>query len=109
MSETNSKSVSQEQGSEIGPNQVMVSTGPTSYEWKNILQNQPVQVLDGTDDVALNDTINSIICQICMVNIVKVMPTHCGHLAYCIDCYKKLKECAICKGPVNEFTKVHLP
>ncbi len=63
---------------------------------------------DQDTDVGPNDN-DATTCRICMAHTVKVMPINCKHLAYCIGCYKKLHECAICKGPVKSYITVHLP
>ena len=49
-------------------------------------------------------------CKVCLMNPVQRAFRACGHLCACADCIKQLRECPICRSPVDRgVIVVNLP
>ena len=49
-------------------------------------------------------------CKVCLTNPVQRAFRGCGHLCACADCIKQLRECPICRSPVDRgVIVVNLP
>jgi Zinc finger, C3HC4 type (RING finger) len=46
------------------------------------------------------------LCVICLVRRSEYALIPCGHMNYCVECCKNLKNCAVCRTDTNNFLKV---
>lgn len=49
------------------------------------------------------------LCKICMDREIEVAFIPCGHQLACRHCALALKDCAICRKPVDRFLRIFLP
>lgn len=47
-------------------------------------------------------------CVLCNENPLNCANIRCGHVATCIDCMKKCASCPMCRGPVDNYIKIHV-
>tara|TARA_Y100000589_G_C26997385_1_gene565230 strand:- start:20 stop:904 length:885 start_codon:yes stop_codon:yes gene_type:complete len=76
------------------------------------------QITDISEDIINKSTIKDIIdkeilrldklpkCNICMSKPNHIALKPCNHKCICIECYKKIKECPICRGKINDYTDI---
>jgi len=58
---------------------------------------------------ALYKLVNSMTCQICLVNQIKVLCEPCNHLVMCEICAPHVDKCPICRGEILTQKEVFLP
>ncbi|CAL7932748.1 unnamed protein product [Xylocopa violacea] len=47
------------------------------------------------------------VCRVCMSSDIEVVFLPCGHAATCLSCAKRLRTCAICRGPVRYAPRIY--
>jgi hypothetical protein len=60
-------------------------------------------------DEPFDDSLISLICEICKVNRKCIAYKPCGHILSCWSCAIKIKNCPNCNKEIKNFLKIYFP